>query len=401
MAPSNTTPHIEDLLKHADWVRGLARRLVNDDAQAEDLVQDTWLTAIERPPAHAGNIRAWLGRVVTNLAASRGRSNRRRNFREEQAARPEAEEFGADLAREAGLTAELVEQVLQLPEPYRAVLLLRYFRGRKPTQIARELDRSLSTVKTQLQRGIERLRASFDERYGDREKWCSALAPLLRWGAPATGALGSLLPLAAVLTILAGIVASQWWMPAVQHSALLVDESSESQHEAALPGIELEDVQAVDADDERIAAEANQTQTAESKSQDVVEPVSTLELFKLHGRLLTVEGKPVAGARLEWIDPSNLRWSDDRQQRIVGEDIWMPIAAELRETLREDAEQRSQFAVRNFRRHDLAVALLADEALPTYQSTTSFDGRFVLAVPGHGKYLRLLDESMGIIGRSS
>ena len=40
----------EQLLEHVGWLRGLARRLVRDDDLAEDLVQETLLTAVERPP---------------------------------------------------------------------------------------------------------------------------------------------------------------------------------------------------------------------------------------------------------------------------------------------------------------------------------------------------------------
>ena len=65
-APSAVT--IEDLLVHADWLQRLAHRLVVDAASADDLVQQTWLVALERKPEPIGNVRAWLTRVVSNLS---------------------------------------------------------------------------------------------------------------------------------------------------------------------------------------------------------------------------------------------------------------------------------------------------------------------------------------------
>ena len=41
---------MESLLEHAAFVRRLARVLVLDDARAEDVLQQTWLNALEHPP---------------------------------------------------------------------------------------------------------------------------------------------------------------------------------------------------------------------------------------------------------------------------------------------------------------------------------------------------------------
>lgn len=80
-------PSPEDLLKHAGFLRALAFRLVGDDARADDLVQDAYVAALERPPQ--GSVRAWLGAVVRNLAGKMRRSESRRLMREHGASRPE------------------------------------------------------------------------------------------------------------------------------------------------------------------------------------------------------------------------------------------------------------------------------------------------------------------------
>ena len=82
MSSADLETPFDELLAHADWVRGLARRLVLDAARADDLVQETWVVALERPPSHADNLRAWLGSVVTSLAKSGWRSDARRGRRD-------------------------------------------------------------------------------------------------------------------------------------------------------------------------------------------------------------------------------------------------------------------------------------------------------------------------------
>ena len=61
--------HADELLAHAGWLHGLAARLVRDPERAADVVQDTWLVALERPPRGRGAaLRRWLGAVARNLA---------------------------------------------------------------------------------------------------------------------------------------------------------------------------------------------------------------------------------------------------------------------------------------------------------------------------------------------
>ena len=59
---------IEELLGEAGWLRRLAASLVGDGAQADDLVQETWMAALRRPPRADGEPRPWLARVASNLA---------------------------------------------------------------------------------------------------------------------------------------------------------------------------------------------------------------------------------------------------------------------------------------------------------------------------------------------
>ena len=99
---------------------------------------------------------------------------------------PEAEEVQG---REQILRS-VVDAVLALDEPYRTTILLRYFEGLPPREIARRQSVPVTTVKSRLKRGHDRLRTSLRGEFGGEDRgWCSALAALagLRDCASSTG----------------------------------------------------------------------------------------------------------------------------------------------------------------------------------------------------------------------
>ena len=69
---------VEALLAERAWVRALARSLVADENLADDVEQQTWLAATERPPRDLSSPRAWLGTVLRNFVRREGRGAGRR-----------------------------------------------------------------------------------------------------------------------------------------------------------------------------------------------------------------------------------------------------------------------------------------------------------------------------------
>ncbi|MEM9382691.1 MAG: sigma-70 family RNA polymerase sigma factor [Planctomycetota bacterium] len=210
------------VLENLDWVRGLARALLRDDAAADDLVQETWLRAqgVDVPAGPAR--RRWLGRVVRNLARDRFRRQVRRNERELSAARSEALPSNAELHEAAEVREQLARWVKELPEPYRRVALLHWLEGHDPREIASRDGRPIATVRSQLARARQLLRerARRSEREGAAswlavaagippERFASAAAtttasiPLAGWILMKTGACvaAACLALAAVLFV--------------------------------------------------------------------------------------------------------------------------------------------------------------------------------------------------------
>ena len=113
---TSTTTDPEQLLTHDAFVRGLARSLVRDSHGADDLVQDTWLAAIEGAPQNPASLRAWLGRAVRYLAGKRRRSQARRNHREKRAARADYIPSTAEIVEREAARHQVVRAVLQLQE---------------------------------------------------------------------------------------------------------------------------------------------------------------------------------------------------------------------------------------------------------------------------------------------
>src|SRR5687768_16978368 len=120
---------LEALLRHRDWVRALARRLVAEENAADDVEQQTWLEALERPPRLATSPRGWLGTVARNAARKLVRGSARREKRELAAVPRDPDRAVHDLVAEAEIGRRLVGLVLALEEPYRGTVLLRWFEG--------------------------------------------------------------------------------------------------------------------------------------------------------------------------------------------------------------------------------------------------------------------------------
>ena len=183
----STTARIEDLLAHADWVRRLAHSLVRDPATADDVVQETFLAALERPP-QVKSARAWLAGVVRNRAKMRYRSESRRTRREATVAESRSSLPSTDeVVGKMETQRLLAEAVLALDEPYRSTVLLRHLEGLSSAEIAAEQGIPAATVRGRLKRGLELLRTELDQRHdGVRDQWLRALSPFVAPGAIGT-----------------------------------------------------------------------------------------------------------------------------------------------------------------------------------------------------------------------
>ena len=170
------TPAEDVLEEHAGFVRRVALAVVGDESLADDVLQDTMVAAITRPPRSASSLRAWLGRVARNFALKTLRREGRFARRERLAARPEALESVASQVEREAMLRHVVDSVLELEEPYKSTVMMRFFEGLAAPEIARRQGVKASTVRTRLQRALEHLRGRLDSEYdGDRARWSAIL----------------------------------------------------------------------------------------------------------------------------------------------------------------------------------------------------------------------------------
>jgi RNA polymerase sigma-70 factor (ECF subfamily) len=142
---------------------GLAFRVLRDRGQAEDIVQEAFLSVWRRAATfdpRRGNARSWLMSIVHNAAIDR----RRGRFRHQQdevdiedhAWRLADDDVWDDVSRQ--LDREQVLQALaQIPTEQRETLELAYFGGLTQAEIAERTGQPLGTVKSRARLGLRRL----------------------------------------------------------------------------------------------------------------------------------------------------------------------------------------------------------------------------------------------------
>jgi RNA polymerase sigma-70 factor, ECF subfamily len=157
----------------------VARAILRDDAEAEDVMQDAYVRAYQHLHQFAGRalFSTWLTRIAVHEALSRLRW-RNRN--------PQLDETGQDgeismhmvetspdpeqSASRAELSHLLEEALLDLPEPYRTVVMLRDVEGISTAETAATLDLTEDNVKVRLHRGRAMARGWIVERVGAKAK---------------------------------------------------------------------------------------------------------------------------------------------------------------------------------------------------------------------------------------
>ena len=173
------TLKLERLLRHDPFIRALARGLLGDTHDAEDLAQEVWVATLEHPPRHDHSLKAWFSTVTRHLSIRRSTSNRHRVRRERIAAVSESVRSTADIVEHETIRRAVVDAVFRLEEPGRTALLLRYYDDLPPRKIARRLGVPVDTIKNRIRRGLKYLRNELDHTCpGGRKAWLRALLPL-------------------------------------------------------------------------------------------------------------------------------------------------------------------------------------------------------------------------------
>ena len=153
------------------YVYTVCFRFVQDAARAEDLTQETFLSAyLHRDSCPTENEKFWLTRIAVNKARDHLRSSWTRHVQlaeengDDPPTLPAAEESQPErqLLTSEGYAA-LRQAVLALPPPYREVARAVLLEQRTPEQTAVLTGRPVKTVYTQLRRAKKRLQKTIKE----------------------------------------------------------------------------------------------------------------------------------------------------------------------------------------------------------------------------------------------
>jgi len=154
----------QTLLSHLDAAYNLARWLMGNPADAEDVVQDAYVRALAGADAfRGGDQRAWLLSIVRNGCYSshrRQRVRRATDFDEtvhgEDTVTPSPEQrvIDRDTSRRVRLAVE------QLTPDFREVIVLREFEGLSYREIADVVAAPVGTVMSRLSRARAQLQAA-------------------------------------------------------------------------------------------------------------------------------------------------------------------------------------------------------------------------------------------------
>jgi len=280
---------LDALLAEAAWLRALARSLVSDPSAADDVVQETWLAALRRPPLAGRPLRPWLRVVAENIVRMRRRGDGARDERERLSASTERTVAGVELVDRVEEQRFLAREVLKLDEPFRSALVLRYYEGLNSAQIAARTGSNENTVRWRLKRGLELLRESLDRRHGgDRREWMALLAPLCGASFGPDGSISVSAPtaassssgfLAALGLGVAGLVLTAWFFGRAPH------ESADERGDPAIATrVESADAAARRPDAQRTALDL--------RGGDLASPRTA----SLHGRAVDSTGATVEGA---------------------------------------------------------------------------------------------------------
>lgn len=173
--------------RHSGRVYRLAYGIVRNQADAEEIVQDVFLTLVRKGATFEGHaaLTSWMYRVTTNVALNKRRGKRRElevsleehlpTYREDGHRDGDRSYVLADWSGTpeqtllSGEARRILERAIDtLPDHYRAVLILRDVEELSNEEVASVMDDSLGSVKSRLHRARMALREQLTRHLGPR-----------------------------------------------------------------------------------------------------------------------------------------------------------------------------------------------------------------------------------------
>lgn len=156
--------------RYAGSLMSLGMRILKDRAEVEDLLHDVFVEVWEKAGTYdpaRGSVRTWLCLRMRSRALDRCKLSRRRLSDALDESESAQGATGADLFNETAIEVlgrdRLHAALHQLPDPQKTVIVLAYFQGLSCSEIARDLDLPIGTVKSRLagaRKGLQQSMAS-------------------------------------------------------------------------------------------------------------------------------------------------------------------------------------------------------------------------------------------------
>jgi RNA polymerase sigma-70 factor, ECF subfamily len=162
------------LARYQDPIFGYCLRMIKDSGQAEDIAQEALVRTLTRLESYDErySFSAWVFKIATNLCIDHLRKAKRIAYSLDQEIEGKDGSFRRELAADTPDPSErlLAEEqmrmldaaVAELPEHYRAILLLRHRENLSYEEIARILELPIGTVKIRIHRARERIKRRLD-----------------------------------------------------------------------------------------------------------------------------------------------------------------------------------------------------------------------------------------------
>ncbi|MDG5788392.1 RNA polymerase sigma factor [Evansella sp. AB-P1] len=143
---------------------GFLLRTVKDPTKAEDFTQETFIRLMKQVKRDEvpKQIKPWMYRVALNLCRDYWRSSRYRSERYDLESIPDLTDTNSsvvEIYEKLEDRKQIIAALEQLSEDQRHIIILRFYQELKLQEIAEALEMPLSTVKTNLYKGLKMLKS--------------------------------------------------------------------------------------------------------------------------------------------------------------------------------------------------------------------------------------------------